>query len=86
MARTPIPVQKRPQTARYVVSVDGQAKSSFPIREEADAYARNITDRFPKVVVLVTDSEHDSVKMFEATLAAEVAAAAAEAATTDGAA
>ena len=77
MARTPIPVQKRPQTARYIVSVDGQAKSSFDTPEAADVYARNITDRFPKVVVLVTDSVHDSVKIFEATLAAENAAAAA---------
>jgi hypothetical protein len=58
------PLWKRPQTARYVVAVDHQAKSSFDTCEAADQEARRISDGFPKVVVKVTDTESDSTKTF----------------------
>lgn len=54
---------KRAQMARYVVSVDGQPKSSFDTREPAEAEARRILAGFPVVTVKVADSEADSVKM-----------------------
>ena len=59
---------KRPKMARYVVSVDLQAKSSFDTREAADKEARRISDAFPILTVHVEDSEEDSVKLFERNL------------------
>ena len=51
---------KHAQTARYVVYVDNQAKSSFDSREGADAEARRILAAFPILTVRVADSENDS--------------------------
>ena len=65
MAKENTPLWKRPQTARYVVTVDHQAKSSFDTCEAADQEARRISDGFPKVAVKVIDSETDSTKTFE---------------------
>ncbi|MDB5650391.1 MAG: hypothetical protein JWL62_1911 [Hyphomicrobiales bacterium] len=53
---------KRAQMARYVVSVDRQAKSSFDTREAAEQEARRISEGFPVVTVSVSDSENDSAK------------------------
>ncbi len=64
MAKEHTPLWKRPQTARYVVTVDHQAKSSFDTCEGAEQEARRISDGFPKVVVKVTDTESDSTKTF----------------------
>lgn len=62
---------KRAQMARYVVSVDGQPKSSFDTREPAEAEAKRILDKFPVVTVKVQDSEADSAKTLGATSARE---------------
>jgi hypothetical protein len=53
---------KRAQMARYVVSVDRQAKSSFDEREAADREAARISDAFARVTVAVSDSENDSAQ------------------------
>jgi hypothetical protein len=42
---------------RFVVSVDGQAKSSFPQLADAQKEADRITAGYPKVVVRVLDGE-----------------------------
>lgn len=54
---------KRAQLARYVVSVDRQAKSSFDARAAADEEAARISGAFTRVTVTVSDSENDSVKL-----------------------
>ena len=54
---------KRPQTARFSVSVDGQTKSSFDTREAAEAEAQRILKGFPILTVVVSDAEMDSVKV-----------------------
>jgi hypothetical protein len=53
---------KRAQMARYVVSVDRQAKSSFDEREAADREATRISDAFSRVTVTVSDTDNDTVK------------------------
>ena len=58
----PRQLSKRPQTARFVLSVDGQAKSSYDTREAAEAAAKRISDKFPVPTVTVTDTEQDSVR------------------------
>jgi hypothetical protein len=60
---------KRAQTARYVVSVDHQPKSSFDTREAADKEARRILEAFPILAVHVTDAEENTVKTLGATQA-----------------
>ncbi|QAY96602.1 hypothetical protein CWB41_13395 [Methylovirgula ligni] len=60
MSREHVQVWKRPATARYVVSIDNQAKKSFDTREIADQEARKIAEGFPKVVVKVIDTEPDA--------------------------
>ncbi len=60
MSREHGQVWKRPATARYVVSIDNQAKKSFDTREIADQEARKIAEGFPKVVVKVIDTEPDA--------------------------
>ena len=62
MSKKP-PVWWQPQTARYVVSVDNQAKSSFETIEAADAEAARISKLFPVVIVRVRDSKQDSAKV-----------------------
>ena len=57
---------KRAQTARYVVSVDHQPKSSFDTRDAAEKEARRISEAFPILSVQVTDVENNSVKTLEA--------------------
>jgi hypothetical protein len=59
---------KRAQMARYVVSVDRQAKSSFDTRDAADQEATRISQAFTRVTVTVSDSENDSVKTLGATV------------------
>ena len=58
------PIQRQPskhaRTARYVVYVDNQAKSSFDSRDVADQEARRILAAFPILTVRVADSENDS--------------------------
>jgi hypothetical protein len=60
---------KRAQMARYVVSVDRQAKSSFDQREAADREAIRISGAFDRVTVTVSDSDNDSVKALGSTTA-----------------
>jgi hypothetical protein len=67
----PKQVSWRAQQARYVVSVDGQAKSSFEDKADAEAEAGKILARFPKLQVRVTDSQRDSVQMLGPTKAPE---------------
>ncbi len=62
---------KRAQTARYVVHVDHQAKSSFDTIEAAEKEAKRILDAFPILTVRVADSLVDSVTTLGATKAPE---------------
>ena len=45
------------ENARYILLVDRQAKRGFDAREEAEAEARRILERFPNLNVRVEDSE-----------------------------
>lgn len=58
----PRQLSKRMQTARYVVYVDQQAKSSYDTREAAETEAARILKAFPVLAVRVADSEDDSIK------------------------
>jgi len=69
---------KRAQMARYVVSVDRQAKSSFETREAADEEARRIATAFARVTVTVSDSDNDSAKTLGPTADAPVEQSAAD--------
>ena len=53
---------KHVQTARYVVYVDNQGKSSFDSLEAAEKEAKRIRDAYPILNVRVADSEQDSSK------------------------
>ena len=57
----PKQISWRAQMARYVVSVDGQAKSSYATREAAEAEAQRISARFPILQVRVSDWQRDTV-------------------------
>jgi hypothetical protein len=63
----PKQVSWRAQMPRFVVEVDGQAKSGFAERELAEAEAKRISDAFPKLQVKVVDWETDSVRTLGAT-------------------
>lgn len=58
----PKQVSWRSQMARFVVEVDGQAKSGFATRDLAEAEAKRISDAFPKLQVKIADWETDSVR------------------------
>ena len=45
------------ESARYILLVDRQAKRGFDAREEAEAEARRILERFPNLNVRIEDSE-----------------------------
>jgi hypothetical protein len=60
---------KRPRNAsskiaheRFVVSVDGQAKMSFARLEEAQRESDRITQKYPRVVVHILDSDRPLVR------------------------
>ena len=65
----PKQVSWRTQMPRYVVEVDGQAKSGYPVRADAEAEAKRISDAFPKVQVRIADWQADSVKTLGKTTA-----------------
>jgi len=71
--KTPRQLSKRAQTARYVVSVDHQAKSSYDTLAAAKAEAKRISDAFPVLAVEVSDSENDSLKLLQEAQAETVA-------------
>lgn len=52
---TPRQLARRAKTARFVVSVDHQAKSSFNNREDAEKELQRIMSAFPKLSASVTD-------------------------------
>ena len=52
---------KRVQLDRYVVSVDGQAKTGYTDRAAAEAEAERIRQKYPRVSVGVTDQERDDI-------------------------
>jgi hypothetical protein len=52
---TPRQLARRAKTARFVVSVDHHAKSSFDNREDAEKEAQRIMGAFPKLSASVTD-------------------------------
>jgi hypothetical protein len=52
---TPRQLARRAKTARFVVSVDHQPKSSFDNREDAEKEVQRITNAFPKLSAGVTD-------------------------------
>jgi hypothetical protein len=58
----PKQVSWRTQMPRYVIEVDGQAKSGFETRELAEVEAKRISDAFPKLQVRIADWEFDSVR------------------------
>jgi hypothetical protein len=60
-------LSKRAKMERYVVSVDGQPKSSYDTREAAEQEAKRILDKFPILTVIVADSDNDSAKTLGAT-------------------
>jgi ketosteroid isomerase-like protein len=49
---------------RFVVSVDGQAKSSFAREDDAQAESKRITDQYPRVVVHVRDGDRHLVREY----------------------
>jgi hypothetical protein len=51
----PRQLARRAKTARFVVSVDRQAKSSFNSREDAEKEVQRILSAFPKLSASVTD-------------------------------
>ena len=55
--------RKPPETGRYVLLVDSQAKRSFDSWDDAEAEAKRILDRFPHLHVGVEDREknHNSI-------------------------
>ena len=55
-SRRPRQASRGIQLGRYVVSVDGQAKSGYPQKDAADAQADKIRKAFPRVSVTVTDA------------------------------
>lgn len=65
----PKQVSWRAQMPRFVVEVDGQAKSGFAEHAEAEAEAKRIKAAFPKLQVKVVDWETDSVRTLGATQA-----------------
>jgi hypothetical protein len=52
---TPRQLARRAKTARFVVSVDRQAKSSFDSREDAEKEVQRIRSAFPKLAAGVTN-------------------------------
>ena len=73
MSNTQTPRQpgKRAQNARFLVSVDGQTKSSYPNREDADAEALRISSKFTNLAVRVSDSEEPMIRESTAVAQAE---------------
>ena len=65
----PKQVSWRTQMQRFVVEVDGQAKSDYPTRELAEVEAKRISDGFPKVQVRIADWQSDSVTKLGKTVA-----------------
>ena len=57
----PRQVSWRSHMARYVVVVDGQAKSSYAKQDDAEVEAKKISSKFPILQVRVKDWERDSV-------------------------
>ena len=58
---------KRQETARYVVAVDHQIKSSYDTHEAAKNEADRILRAFPKLNVTVSDAAANSVNTLGAT-------------------
>lgn len=58
----PRQLSKRAQTARFVVSVDHQAKRSFDKLEDAQVEAKRIADAFPALNVEIDDMENGTIK------------------------
>jgi hypothetical protein len=48
--------RKPPETGRYVLLVDRQAKRSFELRDAAESEAQQIRSRFPHLRVTVEDN------------------------------
>jgi hypothetical protein len=57
--RAPRQLSRRAKTARFVVCVDHQAKSSFDSREDAENEVQRIIGAFPKLSASVTDVQAD---------------------------
>ena len=53
--KAPRQPSRRTKTARFVVSVDRQVKSSFDSREDAENEVQRIITAFPKLSASVTD-------------------------------
>ena len=66
----PKQVSWRSQMQRFVVEVDGQAKTDYPTRELAEVEAKRISDAFPKLQVKIADWQSDSVTKLGPTKAA----------------
>lgn len=58
----PRQLSKRAQTARFVVSLDHQAKRSFDNLKDAQIEAKRIADAFPMLNVEVNDMENGTLK------------------------
>lgn len=58
----PRQLSKRAQTARFVVSVDHQAKRSFDKLKDAQDEAKRIAEAFPILNVEVDDMENGTLK------------------------
>ncbi len=54
--RRPQATQKRPTEERFLVKVDGQAKRSFDDKDAATSFGTEIKNKYPVVVVTVTDT------------------------------
>lgn len=58
----PRQLSKRAQTARFVVSVDHQAKRSFDNLKDAQIEAKRIANAFPILNVEVDDMENGTLR------------------------
>jgi hypothetical protein len=54
--RRPQATQKRPTEERFLVKVDGQPKRSFDDKDAATRFGAEIKNKYPVVVVTVTDT------------------------------
>ena len=66
----PKQVSWRTQMQRFVVEVDGQAKSDYPTRDLAEVEAKRISSAFPKLQVKIADWQSDTVTKLGPTKAA----------------
>ena len=61
-AKRPVNPPSRMAHERYIVTVDGQAKRSFAVEEDARREADRISTGYPNVVVIVQDGDRHLIR------------------------